>query len=386
MRTFFVLLLALLVSALVFNGCGGLNQIPTKGYTLEQRNLTNMFPVDGASLRDSTILRELVFEILNEWSDSTERFRDLVTADWVIVASSDERKTASWPNGNTGLSKKRLEEVERVVRGAIESYHYPDAATPELVQQLEAKQISFEMPVGGAGEQGVTYLTDLTNNETDKPFTTEEVAKLSFKNREALYDSARFVRIEIRIGTNTAQVLRKVIQDGLKYEKFTTLVDNSGSMESYVDLFAVLLDSLNVSKKNLDLYTFSNGFDNHKHVVKNQEEINEFTKNFIGHGSGDEKVFFSTKQYLHSLTKDSTRQRLIVMTDEGIQDFRDSELEQIMNIAKEKKVDIVFLLLWGDQAMPAYPEALKSFSVKERQKRNSEIRNIQYRDNTLIAY
>lgn len=57
--------------------------------------------------------------------------------------------------------------------------------------------------------------------------------------------------LKFKIGTNAAEVLRKVIQDGLKYEKFTILVDNSGSMESYVNLFASLLDSLNPNNKNV---------------------------------------------------------------------------------------------------------------------------------------
>ncbi len=60
------------------------------------------------------------------------------------------------------------------------------------------------------------------------------------------------------------------------------------------------------------------------------------------YGSGNERVFLAVTQTLAKNTNKETRQSIIVLTDEGIQDFSGKDMERIILDGERLQIDIYF--------------------------------------------
>jgi hypothetical protein len=351
-------------AALLVAGCSretdpAKDQLKAKTEVLHSFDFENSFPVDQAELNtdaQSKIMAQ-VSGFLDKYN-TPEQFQKLVDSRIKIEVSSDERATQKWEKGNEGLSEARLMQLDMMIRSILANYKYSKDVKATQVENVKRKTFIKRMP-GGAWGVGFTPLTQLTNPETNQKYTQEEVGKLDKKKLNELYEQARYANVSFELPGEDEKYDQygKLVEILANYDKVTLLLDRSGSMEDDYSL---------LSKKFQEQYTklaadfetdttYIVPFESDADLETDQnipaKEVPKYLADMKLFGS-NELVFNSLQQVLDKKTAVTEAEpqpsAVLILTDEGIQDFDIQKLEAMNGQAEKSKVDVYFALVGED--------------------------------------
>ncbi len=355
---------AVLGAGLLSAGCEGLFEdrtphMPEQTKVLQQFDFGNSFPVDKATLNLEA--HQQIAQQMDTFLDgynSREKFMDLAHSRIVIAVSSDERPTRSWgEQGNQALSEARLKELDSLVRKLITEYNYADDLPSDEVRQFQRKTFTRRTPAGEWGV-GFTPISRLTNPKTGAYYTEGEIKKLPRKERDALYDTARYARVTIELPgkdeINTQYDILVGIMAG--YEHVTLLVDRSTSMgDDYERLgksFSAAYERVrgDFISDTTYIVPFERYADLQNYTSIQPAQVEAYLRALPLSG-GDENLFQSLDQVLQrgSETSGAAKRRAIVaLSDEGIQDFSITKLREMNRTVDANQTDIYFALIGQD--------------------------------------
>lgn len=323
--------------------------------TLAQINVADSFPVDIAELStEARASMEAQIAAAFDKYNSPETFATLSNAHIIIEVSSDERPTKKWgEKGNEALSQARLEHLDGLVREAVQEYPYNPSIGTHEKEKVQRKAFTRRMP-GGAWGVGFTPIARLENPSTGTFFTPEQIASLSTKQKEQLYDKARFARITIELpGQESINTQYDTLVQLLAgYDHVTLMLDSSGSMiDDYQRLghsFATAYEKVQSDFANDTTYVVP--FERDASLQRYQSipvnEIPAYLRSMPTRGS-NEAVFRALAQVLDKQDDEhvgDTRKAVLLFTDEGIQDFAVSKLQHIAERTDATKTDIYYAL------------------------------------------
>ncbi|MEK7539970.1 MAG: vWA domain-containing protein [Patescibacteria group bacterium] len=348
-------------AGLLMAGCepGEQETRPEQTEVLKRFDFDNSFPVDLAKMNPEAEaqVKAQVEQFLTE-HNSPQTFGDLKKSRIAVEVSSDERPTKAWgEKGNEALSEARLEELDTVLREAIKTYDFADDIPAQDVDAFKHKMFTKRMP-GGEWGRGVTPLTRLTNPETGTLYTETEVKKLSRAERAKLFDQARYAEVTFELpGQNEVEHQYDKLVDIMSgYDNVTFLVDRSGSMlDDYQRLGHSFSEAL--GKRQADFVsdtTYIVPFEQNADLARYQnipaDQVPQYLRTLRLPGR-DERLFTSLRQVVdQKIQTPETAQRraIIVLTDEGIQDFAAANLRRLVADGEVNQIDMYFALIGED--------------------------------------
>ncbi|MBL8029933.1 MAG: VWA domain-containing protein [Candidatus Doudnabacteria bacterium] len=329
-----------------------------KTQALENFDFANSFPVDAAELngRAEVEIRTKIEKFLEEYNNK-EKFTKLNSSRISIEVSSDERPTKKWEKGNEGLSTERLKALDGLLRNIIETYKFSSQIDPTALRQFRRKTYTKRIAAGSWGV-GFLPITQLINPATKERYKPEEIKKLSGEQLSGLYDQARYARVAFELpGDNEVEVqYAKLVEIMASYDKITILADRSESMsddygrlgKKFGEAFKQMPSDF--SSDTNHVVTFERGADLDSYKKVPSEKLEETLSNLRLSG-GNEQLFNSLDQVLEKklLPENAGSQRaVIVLTDEGIQDFSWSKLVKFNEVGSKEHIDIYFALVNGN--------------------------------------
>lgn len=347
-------------ASLLFPGCSESGEKdqerPEQTEVFKRFDFENSFPIDQAQMNPT--VREQVKAQVEQFLDehnTRATFHQLKQSRITIEVSSDERLTQAWgERGNEALSEARLKELDRLLREIITSYDFVNEISSQHVDVFKRKTFTKRMP-GGEWGRGVTPLTRIENPLTGALYTQAELKQLSHSARENLFDQARYAEVVFELpGKNEIDnQYDKLVEIMAGYDNVTFLVDRSGSMrDDYQRLghsFSAAFGRREgdfVSDTTYVVPFESNADLNHYRSIPPQE-IEQYLLNLQLYG-GTERLFNALSAVFNKKiqTPEAAKRRaMIVLTDEGIQDFSAGKLREFIAGGKEHQIDVYFALI-----------------------------------------
>ena len=311
---------------------------------------TNFFETDKADLNNPAELVQKFDEFLSKVNE--QNFQEVLDQDWKAEGSSDERKTFNWDGKNVNLTKARNQAYINLLEETLKKHNFSSQLSEDHAKQLVNKQIFSIYPTSGA-EEGVTYLTDLENEE-GKKYTQDEIASLKPEELQKLYEKCRYTKfvaeiksakpeiadlskmksgnIELKINPSGKIELPEIVN----YDECYILIDSSPSMEYSRQSLAKELRKINIMKP-VTIRYFSEGLTGKMSYFKNGNDAADMLEKMPTGGNGIENALSSTIQALDEIHKGDQEKikagkkiptRVVYfLTDEGLQDpYRLSEL------------------------------------------------------------
>lgn len=323
---------------------------------------TNYFETDKAEIGEEAAKE--IQDNFHKFLDgiNNENFKDVMSKEWVIKGSSDERATKKWGGSNENLTKARSEALFTIIKKAINDHKYKreQRLTEEQTWQIVFKKIDISYPQGREGkENGVTYITDKINPETGEKYTDAEVAKIKKEDPEEyqkLLESCRFTNFETE---------SDFFADAKNFDQVHFLIDESGSMAKSKIFISNHLRSIEMNKKiNLNLY--SDQIDPQGIECFNNSEAADKILKLDTEGSFRERQVSSTLGLINKIAaeqeskggkEEKETHKIYVATDEAIQNTNSAVLELLQTKAKEVGADVEFLIgysRWVGNEMQGY--------------------------------
>lgn len=281
------------------------------------------FDTDKADLKNIPALSDEFENFLSSINETN--FKKIMDRDWTIKGSSDEQIR---PAGNEKLTQARISAFGELFGEILKNHDFSQQLPAEKTEQVLAKKISEIYPTSGQ-EKGVTYITDLKNQETGEKFTTKEVSALNPIERQVLLDKCRYTNFEISSSMFEISA----------YGQCIILVDNSPSMENSQKNMA---DELRYLNENLPVTV--GYFSSELSVIEqrsNSQEAATVMSKMPTKGATNERAFSSAIQYLEKVAKsdkekidsDHKISKIIyIATDEALQDA--NRVYELTNLTK----------------------------------------------------
>ncbi len=328
----------------------------TETKTLSEFDFENSFPVDQAEMNSNAIERitEEIEDFLDE-HNSPQKFQDLLESRVTIEVSSDERPTENWKKGNEGLSEARLIILDSLLREIVASYQFSKDLKPEAVKNFQNKTFTKRMPAGTWGA-GFTPLTQIINPETGEKFAEEELENLPPEEKTKLYDRARYALIIFELPgiAEKEKQYEDLIEIMAGYNNITLLLDRSESMrddygrlsKKFAEAYAKL--SGDFTADTTFIVPFEERADLQDYRSIPAAEVQKYLESLRLLG-GNELLFTSLQQIVERKIKESsspkTPRAVLIITDEGIQDFSAAGLKNLIESHEQHKIDMYFALV-----------------------------------------
>lgn len=353
---------AVLGAGLLVPGCGeGDESVNRPKETTELRSFDfgNSFAVDVATLEPQAKedIQHQVDSFLAE-HNTAGTFPELQHSRIVIEVSSDERPTKAWgEKGNEALSEARLKELDHVIRETLDGYAFAPDIPAAKVKAFKHKTFTRHMPAGEWGV-GVTPLNRLINPATGDYYTEIELKKMSHKEREKLFDQARYakVRFELPGENEKTEQYDKLVEIMAGYDNVTLLMDRSGSMQDdYWNLAQSFEGAYQHRQQDFAAdTTYVVTFERKADVRQGQDlksvppaEVGQYIRQLPSIGQ-DELLFKSLQEVMDlklAEPKSDERRAIVVFSDEGIQDFSADEMRRLVEECEVNKLDVYFALI-----------------------------------------
>lgn len=341
-------------------------------------DLSNYFEIDKANIGVENIV-----EIKNEFNQflqsvNSENIDQILASECVIYGSSDERPTNAWKGGNLELTQARLGAVNTILQTELAEQTFQNSGlTAEQISDLKHIDFKLESALYSNIEQGVTPLTQLTNKKTGELYTENEIAQLTFAEKEVLYQEARKVCFFLRVVDSKkffqAQEKREtmITNDTLpeteiykflttnlfdKYKKCAFAIDNSFSMTDSKNLLSQsFVEAKDKIPEYLAVSTFSDHLDG---LVQTKSPETTLAKAFTGKGSSSERVGTTAMQMLQQMETANSHMSpelsaekgaVVIVTDESIQDMTYTLLQNLKQKSLESNCDIYVVLISDKQ-------------------------------------
>ena len=276
---------------------------------------------------------------------NTNNFKDLISKQWVVKGSSDQRKTNNWSGSNEELTKARISSVKEVISNTLKSHNFENL-NEEEIKAISEKEIIEKYPFHNeeGKENGVTYLSDLINEETGKKYTEKEIENIRKNDNEkylSLLDRCRYTNFEIE--SNFFELER--------FDRVHFLIDESGSMEASKHSIAKRLREIE-SNKPIELYTYSDLFNPVRldSCHNNQEAANSIVQQ-VKEGSFRERQVDAIFGLINKLNAESKEyktgiesQKIYLATDEALQQVSSADLQLLKSLADKSNIEVEFII------------------------------------------
>lgn len=323
---------------------------------------TNYFETDKADIKP-----EATAEIQDNFREflggiNNENFKDVISKNWVIKGSSDERATSNWDGSNENLTIARAEALQAIIKEALFNHKYKreQRLSTEQTMMLMNKKIEISYLKDREGkENGVTYISDKLNPETGQNYTENEITNIKKNNPELyqeLLESCRFTNFETE---------SNFFADAKNFDQVHFLIDESGSMMRSKHFISNHLRSIEMNKKiNLSLYSDQINKEAVQ-CVSNEEAADKILK-LTTEGSFRERQVNSTLGLINKIAAENSEKgndakkethKIYVATDEAIQGTNSAVLELLQYKAAEVGANIEFLIgyqEWVGNQMEGY--------------------------------
>jgi hypothetical protein len=301
------------------------------------------------------------------------KLRDFLEANVKIKASANELQRIG---GNAELAEARGVSVKQVIDTNIETIAQSlkdmgleEDSVDKIIDKLS--QAEVEIPESKTGERGVTYITNMENPETGNNYTEEEVKDLKENHQDKyqeLLAEARSVKIDLsatsekykkleyltaELETNIAEEMKVNLRRMVDYQEVLVANDNSPStIDDNIDMTKKIHQNFNdivrSSKEHkieeIKVASFSDELNEVKSFDKEQaDEAFEVLYSQESKGRAYERAIDAALEIIEEADPEKSS-LLYVNTDEKLQSVSLEKVEELQEKAREKKVDIKFLM------------------------------------------
>lgn len=349
-------------ASLLLAGCGDIgtqprSERPEHTEVMQQYDFGNSFPVDQAELGPES--EERITQEIHSFLDqhnTPEAFAKLADVRVVIEVSSDERPTKQWgEKGNEALSEARMVVLDKLVRKVLKEYSYAGDIPKEAVSHLQSRTFIRRLPAGDWGV-GVTPLTRLENPATHEYYTDAELKKVHDSALTKLYDQARYAKVKFELpGKDEVEKQYDTLVGVMAgYDHVTMLADRSGSM---IDDYARLGASFKAAyqRANTDFTgdtTYVVPFEMQADLTHYQSVSADQVPDYLAKmrlAGSRERVFHAlgdvVTQQMTTPELEEQRKAIVVLTDEGIQDFSVAEMRALGEKTAAIHTDVYYALI-----------------------------------------
>jgi hypothetical protein len=336
---------------------------------------TSNFETDKADIKDAS-------KIINDFnkflsSIDKDNFNSLISQDWTVKGSSDERRT-NWAGGNEGLTQARIQAVVEIIKTVLASHDFAGKLSPDQIKQVLSKAILESYPTSGT-EKGVTYLSDLVNEDTNESYTEQELKTMKEKDPreyQKLLDKCRYTNFELtaskdepkfeKIDPKTPPIkietpiktpdIPKIIIESENFDEYYFLIDESPSMTSTKKHVSKELASLNIEKPFM-MANYSDDLSRVVHENDSKSMAKKIIKMDTEHSSGRELSFAAAIKFLEKIEKKQEKKIknnevlpngvMYVTTDEILQDV--DRLEELKALSIKTNIKIEILVFKGSK-------------------------------------
>lgn len=287
-----------------------------------------------------------------------ESAQELVSSEFKLYGSSDERMTNNWEGGNEELTKARLESAERILSSFLQNYPFENLPA-DLAEQLRAKTFEKVMPTSANGpEAGVTYIADLINPATGNNYTETEINILKTNNPDEykkLLDDCRKISFEVEtIKADEVEVENRppdieekedpnkppAIERLNNWQNVSLLFDNSPSVGNSYNYMAEIVGNQDFGGLKVNFGTFSNQLDELKEYNSSQDVVKAINSIKFD-GNSYEMTLTAVKSALEKMPE-AQKNVVFAMTDEPFQDVSWESIQELKKMSAEKNAQIYF--------------------------------------------
>ncbi len=323
-------------------------------------DMTDAFPTNEAKMnpeKEEKLKTELFYflekEVAKMDKDALSHLRVNVSA------SADERQTITWEEGNKGLAQARVAEVRRIYHEVVELFIQKN---PSLKDFFNAGVIT-NIPVNPRYGKGVTAITDLINPDTKERYREEEAEKLPKEIREELFGKCRFVSLDIvQPSENDRKQQREKQYEELveyisRFPVLRILIDRSGSMSDDSALLRdkliekIMNDSGFFNTHDCTMASFSYEIDPREKGIQSPDDVRSFVDGMRFKGSKERQLHVAQSaidRLTQSRRGNSDKEppaAVLVLSDEGVNDFDISNLEQMTQEAEKANITVFFAMI-----------------------------------------
>jgi hypothetical protein len=322
-------------------------KIKHENYKLEA---TSYFKTDQADIspENEKKLADYLDKFLN--TITPENYQEEIKKAWIIRGSNDERETHKWEGKNENLTNARIDAMAKVMYGTLKNHNF-GKLTEKQAETLRNKEISRSYPKGRADkENGVTYLTDKINPDTNSQYSEEEITAMK-KNDPAKYhelmESCRYTNFEVETTFfNLSQ-----------YDRINFLIDESGSMNASKAFISDQLRKIEFNKP-IDLFLYSDQFDPKSEInchnnfeaadkILSQSKDGSFRERQIDAALGLVTRLAEAAEEKQKKDGQLEKQKIYIATDEALQGLNSTTLEVLYAKAKQANIEIEFVLSYS---------------------------------------
>lgn len=325
--------------------------------------LTNYFITDSDKIGESSehAIADQFKAFLH--TITPDNVKDILKSDFTIYGSSDERHTSNWGGSNENLTSARIAAIDNILTSVLHDYHF-EGLDDNSVKDIKAKTFTHSMPTHSTEglENGVTYITDLTNPDTGHNYTQAEVDHMKVSDNAKymkLLDSCRNINFSAKIEHHNdiekikgmppsiehETPFKPVIGKLAEYKNITLLFDNSPSMaNSYKYIADAVHDQVKDTNHNIHFGSFSDKLESFE-KCNTPDDVGKHVESMSHSGSSSEHSFSSAINALEKIENPQAGEKsiLLVMTDESFQDVSMDNIKHLQNLSNEKNVEVKFM-------------------------------------------
>jgi len=312
---------------------------------------TSYFQTDKADISPEN--EKKLADYLNKFLNTItpENYQEIINKAWIIRGSNDERETHNWEGKNENLTNARIDAMAKVIQQTLKNHNFNEL-TEEQAEVLRNKEISRSYPKSRVGkENGVTYLTDKINPDTNSQYSEEEIETMKKNEPEKyheLLESCRYTNFEVKT----------VLLNFAAYDRINFLIDESSSMKTSKSFISDQLRNTEFDKP-ISLFLYSDLFDPKSEInCHNNFEAADKIINLSQEGSFRERqvdaaLGLVTRLAAEALEKQKNndrpeKQKIYIATDEALQGLNSTTLEVLYNKAKQANIDIEFMMAYSE--------------------------------------
>jgi len=244
--------------------------------------------------------------------------------------------------------------LKKFFKSVLSEYDFGERLNEEQIQQLRNKDFHSKMPKGG-----VTNLRDLIKLDTGEHYSDKEIKSLSDEEKLELLKECRRIdvnflakkKVEIQemqpkpLELNEMRILEKTFSNWGNYNSVALIADNSPSTFDSFKKFIEIIEGQDELKDTEIIFGhFSNKLEKFEKVQDLNELAGAMEKTNRKVTSHQERAIESALSAIQEMeVEQGERAKLLVMTDEPLQNLNYQNLQQLKAEADAKNCEVDFI-------------------------------------------